>query len=557
MVETHGGGFHYVPDQKQPPQKIENTSWRFFESLEDRRNKLALELDDSGRATPRLTTVDKLQKFLERHKSGNAVPLGGQSVDDTFSQAGLEKIKYYSQLIPDSTSATTRPDEDTLKALANAMLDESDPISKIPAAYTYFGQLLAHDLTHMRKEKNQKTEGFWVNASNHALTFDSLFGTLPAQEQSSSEWKCEAGACLGQHKDIPEQVEPSFDLPRDIHNGQPRCVDPRADSNLALAQMHVLLVRFHQKLAKSLHLNEQEAILSTKHHIQAVVLTDYLPRIIPDNIYESIMTKGRRVVAKNGVKNFHIPLEFAMAVFRFGHSMVRGVYDPWGLSWPINASIQYPEEAASLSTLFHYTHLGELKSGHLDWAWGQLWYHFAGLELKGKEDKVISAAPISTRINRELYRLNRENFPDLDVDTEHFSLPLQTLMRGVSFGLPSGQELAELVCAGNTFDIGSFLKENPRYSSIPNFGVLQNNTPLWFYTLAEAEAIGNGKLGPIAARIVMETIHAALECDPDGILGVSENNVSSLDFKSLIRKKVESNPHFTLPDIVKFTYSLN
>ena len=51
---------------------------------------------------------------------------------------------------------------------------------------------------------------------------------------------------------------------------------------------------------------------------------------------------------------------------------------------------------------------------------------------------------------------------------------------------------------------------------------LMRRTPLWFYALRESEhpSLGNGKhLGPLASRIVMESIHAAIEAAPDGIAG--------------------------------------
>ncbi len=553
MVETHGGGFHYVPDQKQPPQKIENTSWRFFESLEDRGNKLALVPDKDGHPAPRLTTFDKLQKFLEQCKCNHPDLLSAQNLADTFSQADSEKINYYSCLIPGNTSDREQPDEETLKALAEAMLDDSDPASELPAAYTYFGQFLAHDLTHMKKQENGNNETVWVNASNHALTFESLFGTLHAGGQSSAEWINEAGACLGQNQNIPTQIEPTFDLPRDIHNGQPRCVDPRADSNLALAQMHVLLVRFHQKLAKISEATEQDAKLETKRHIQAVVLTDYLPRLIPSDIYNSVLKEGRRVVAPDDAAEFLVPLEFAAAVFRFGHSMVRKVYSPWGLSWPIGAPDQYPEESASLGTLLHYTSNGEITKNHLEYYWGQFWRHWVDMKLVGKENSNVFAAPISTRINSDLGKIPKANFPHIKTDGETFNLPLQTLLRGSKFSLPSGQEVAEFLGEKQTLDVKAFLDKDPRFAEVASSSILHEHTPLWFYTLAEAEGSPEGKLGSVAARVVMETFHAALDADHEGILRFMDNN-ANLDFKIRIPTQSETNSHITLTDIVKFVY---
>jgi hypothetical protein len=54
---------------------------------------------------------------------------------------------------------------------------------------------------------------------------------------------------------------------------------------------------------------------------------------------------------------------------------------------------------------------------------------------------------------------------------------------------------------------------------------LVQKAPLWFYTLREAEHFHGGRrLGPLASRIVMETLHAAIQAAPGGIID-AENRV--------------------------------
>jgi hypothetical protein len=48
---------------------------------------------------------------------------------------------------------------------------------------------------------------------------------------------------------------------------------------------------------------------------------------------------------------------------------------------------------------------------------------------------------------------------------------------------------------------------------------LLDHTPLWFYLLKEAEIVAGGRsLGPLGSRIVMETLHAAIEAARPSIL---------------------------------------
>src|SRR5262249_11991438 len=50
-------------------------------------------------------------------------------------------------------------------------------------------------------------------------------------------------------------------------------------------------------------------------------------------------------------------------------------------------------------------------------------------------------------------------------------------------------------------------------------GMLEETTPLWFYTLKEAAIRGCGeKLGPLGSRIVMETLDAAIQRASPSIL---------------------------------------
>ena len=61
-------------------------------------------------------------------------------------------------------------------------------------------------------------------------------------------------------------------------------------------------------------------------------------------------------------------------------------------------------------------------------------------------------------------------------------------------------------------------------------------------------------MGPMAARIVMETFHAALAADPDGILDVSPTGMSSINFARQVRIGQGAINAFSLADVVGQAY---
>ena len=91
-------------------------------------------------------------------------------------------------------------------------------------------------------------------------------------------------------------------------------------------------------------------------------------------------------------------------------------------------------------------------------------------------------------------------------------LPVRTLLRHVTWELPSGQALARRM--GVTPLTAVDLDE------LHGFGLgLERSTPLWYYTLKEAELIDDGlHLGPVGGRIVAEVVTCLLRSDPASYL---------------------------------------
>jgi hypothetical protein len=127
-----------------------------------------------------------------------------------------------------------------------------------------------------------------------------------------------------------------------------------------------------------------------------------------------------------------------------------------------------------------------------------------------------------------------------------FDLAAATMIRGIELNLASGQQA---VIAAN--GLGSAI---PMLSLAQIIGgdagiaaafegckALKETTPLWFYMLREAEVLGAGRLGPLAGRVLMETLHAAIEAAPDNI-------ISNQAWQPTLPRA--SAPYFTMMDLL-------
>ncbi len=96
------------------------------------------------------------------------------------------------------------------------------------------------------------------------------------------------------------------------------------------------------------------------------------------------------------------------------------------------------------------------------------------------------------------------------------SLAQRNLLRGLTFGLPSGQAVARATRAQLGRGRGRRVEVLGRdeLAELAEFG-LADATPLWYYVLREADVQAGGRtLGPVGGRIVAEVIVGLLEGDP-------------------------------------------
>jgi Animal haem peroxidase len=421
------------------------------------------------------------------------------------------------------------------RRIANAMVGRGSAAGPIPAGFTYLGQFIDHDLTF---DKTTVTLGDHISpaqliqARSPSLDLDSLYGAGP-QEPASAHFYEADGLHLRMGTTVGPPNRQGFDLPRGegSTNAQRRRAvipDPRNDENLAVAQTHLAMIRFHNRVVDTQLGGVPDAQkfarareLVTKHY-QWMIRTDFLRRICAAGPVNNVFNQGRKVfeVGASPTDPPTMPIEFSVAVFRLGHSMVRGAYN-----WNVN----FPSGAGTLDFLFTFSSTGGNLGGDTRLAdiWVADWrrlYDFAGEanrpNLRPPPGEFNRAMRIDTRLVNPLGSLPRGSFGGTAADEGTFAanLAFRNLTRAFMLRLATGQQMARFMRnhgVNVTTLTRTQIRDGNNGADIGNLTQTQRqaflrDTPLWFYILREAE-FGAGKLKGVGARIVAETFHRAME----------------------------------------------
>ena len=478
-----------------------------------------------------------------------------QSLDGTFklsdksllafgqpNQSANTRFKSYERLTTKAEESDLQ-DQAVLAALGIAMSHDEgsrpERLSGIPAGYTYIGQFIAHDISRFF----QPVLGTLQNNRSAALDLDSVFGKADTTAKSVATHTI-GGLSLG-HTNSPYATgRVPDDIPRS-RKGEPVLPDSRNDAHLALSQTHVAVIKFHHAVCKKYpRLSPEKQRAVTTQHFQYAVLHDYLPRLIQKEIYSDVMRNGRAVFEAGrriDPNKFQIPIEFAAAAFRFGHSLVRGDYTPWNEC--------RPKLPTSVGDFWSNSYLGggeregdnNLDGGKLRNTWVSDWQiliDFSGTPLAKFQTRApLIASAIDTAIALPLAAIPKVQFPTTGLKGPWTvaNLASRTLVRGRSLGIADAftvhREINDmLVTAGRTplavlsaDQLINGENEFVQHSFQQNVGELMKKPPLWYYVLKEAShnarSFGAGRrVGPLASLIVMETIHAAIDADKNSWL---------------------------------------
>jgi len=416
----------------------------------------------------------------------------------------------------------------------------------IPAVFTFVGQFIDHDLTFNGANLfDDQTGGSVPDFASPLIDLDSVYGgrSYPDDPADTSTKGIIKNSDVF-NDDMTFKLwrlgPNAYDLTRWTDTSEPARVgaayifDPRNDENQVVLQVHILLMRVHNKLLKMAY--EQDKKLNPKHkkdaeqaaekvkaeviaNWQSVLLNDYLPRVCEAEVLAWVLKEIAR--AGHGAMKYkpaadgglQMPHEFAIG-FRFGHSMLRN---------------EYKLNSAGAVQLFNNRDLerkGDLRGGRplsrdhvIDW---DVFYP------KNEFDASLSLK-IDSKVTPVVFDLPESAIPDA-VKTEG-NLPFRNLTRSREIDIACGEDLCEFfeidasqrltplqVDANDDAqylfeaDVDTYAKPDgvgmpPASDPLNGVRDTRFKTPLWYYVLKEAEILHDGeRLGPLGSRLVAEVI---------------------------------------------------
>jgi Animal haem peroxidase len=426
--------------------------------------------------------------------------------------------------------------EPNLKKIGQAMATGGGGSSQIPAGFTYLGQFVDHDLTFdktnvMLGPNDPESEKFYEADKLHLKMGTTVaIGGIPAK--------------------------PGHDLPRGAggtaaEKRKAIIPDPRNDENLAVAQLHLAMIRFHNRVVDTLPNGTPPSQRFAKarqkvvKHYQWMLLTDYLTRICAPGVVNNVFNQGRKIFEKNAdpMSVPTMPIEFSVAAFRLGHAMVRETYN-WNKIFDFGGG--------SLDLLFEFAGLNGtfMNNPRLTSNWIADFRRLFDFSENNKPDLVVPSAKfnramrIDTTLVDPLSTL--PGFPAAEAN-----LAVRNLRRSRMVKLATGQQMVNFLknrgvnvtkLTNNQIRDGSNGVDVSGLNNAQRTALIQK-TPLWFYILREAELNG-GKLKGVGARIVAETFHRAME-------GSTHSIVRDTNFKPTLGP---NNQTFRMVDLLFFAF---
>jgi hypothetical protein len=450
----------------------------------------------------------------------------GQTVCPHARSSHCQPKGYYSRLFGKPAHPIAPEEEFKLVELGSAMRygREREGTLTPRIGYTYFGQFVGHDLTYDATPlagayaEPEKTPNF----RTATFDLDHVYAHGPEGspylyegEEGAETFKIGATVPSGYQRDLP--IDHGRLLIGDLQ-------DTRNVDNLVLRQLHVLFLKFHNEAIRQLQINPEIKSMAdalgqgsvferarrlVSWHYQWIIRHDYLPRILHNDVWQS---QQRRTAVAPG-KEFSVPIEFALAAFRFGHSMVRNAY-----------RLNCRHKRVVIGELMELGQKAEPICEDDLVEWGTF---FDGLPTSGPP---ASSSFIDTSVSLGMHGLSAGTIRLANsLETiDPSNLPVRTLLRGARAQLASGQEAARALLAQGKIKPDDCLTSselvtdtcNSSGSALSRNG-LEGHTPLFYYILKEAELKGKGlTLGPAGSHIVFDVIQSALEADANGYMAM-------------------------------------
>jgi hypothetical protein len=420
-------------------------------------------------------------------------------------------------------------------------------VSNIPSGFTYFGQFVDHDVTlDVSSSLDADTDANTINnMRSPALDLDSVYGRGPGLDPflyafptsglvPSTAIKLQVGTNRFAGPGGPSSngnpggmvPQTNWDVPRIIGTNTAVIGDPRNDENLIIVQFQHAMLRFHNAVVDLLLAASfagdifAEAKRIVTHHYQWAVVNDFLRRVCG----AAAVNAAQASVSAPIGSAFRMPVEFAVAAYRFGHSMIRDRY------W-----VNFNFTNATLAQVFQFNRNPNLPVLS-NWVVDFNAFFDTGFPVPVNN----KARKIDSVLANEL-----ESLPGF---TGMMAiLATRNLRRGLALGLPSGQGMANSFgfAPMTAAQLTAGLPANEVAVLNSSGGLLLNKTPLWYYVLREAAVLGGGnQLGPVGGRIVAETFVRMLKRDASSFLNAPGG------FTPMLPSAAPND--FTVADLVNF-----
>jgi hypothetical protein len=480
--------------------------------------------------------------------------------------------RMFPKLAPFRPDGTTAADEVTslanLANLANNMLEPGGGVDTSHGALmTYFGQFVDHDVTLDLQPQPTQDFSFAKNTArsplldpdgnvvydyeSKKLNLSQIYGGGPSVSPQLYE-------ADNLHFTVPQNVNGVIDLPRRA-DGSAIVVETRDDENQILSQLHAAMLLFHNAVVDTLKIKSfAKAQRTVIRYYQYAILHDYMPALFGQSVINDLLAGNHRVYDPGADATRPImPIEFSVAAYRFGHSLVRNAYS-------INPVIS-PDNKNARNTLFAgvggalgpagpggvpLTPVGDLHGGYpltldhqIDWRnfsenlfdptvpgaslqvlkqpGGADGLHCIGQSMFGQP---AGAGSAGTGAGLPIGALLGDVQPSGST-----SIQYRDFVRGFFYQMPSGQDVAA------AYGLTPIPPAAAIPSSIPGFAT---GTPLFLYVLYEAflnnqasamtddfDNTGTdgdyqqAQLGPVGARICVDVLLRLLMLDDNGVPG--------------------------------------
>ena len=234
----------------------------------------------------------------------------------------------YGRMFPELPSFDA--DEQFLHALGRAgglcdcgdVDDSPDSLGDTAAGWPIFGQFVAHDITADRSTlRSHANTAELRNARSPQLNLESLYGDGPTGHPFLYQRDDPAKFLLGLD---------GADLQRNAE-GIAVIGDPRNDSHMLVSQLHLAMLKAHNAFVDEARLagasNDRvfdEAARQLRWNYQWIVLNEFLPALVGQTLADQVLREGPHWFRPE--HGGFIPLEFADAAYRYGHSQIRHRY---------------------------------------------------------------------------------------------------------------------------------------------------------------------------------------------------------------------------------------